>query len=136
MGSGAIDFADGLTTIGQSDLTGFSFAETTDFQGYDLGTPPTFGTLSFTLPDVTSFLLTLSPGNVPTGFTMTATAGSDSLEDTFTVYGGTAPFLGVLGPAIAGPVTFVMTPAPEPGNAALCGLAASLVGFAGWRKRS
>ncbi len=136
VGSGSISYATGLTSIAQSDLTAFSFVETTDFQGYNPVGPPNYGTLSFALADISSFELAVSPGNVPTAFTMTATApGPSSYENTFTVYGGSGSFVGVLGPAIAGDVTFGQSAAPEPGSAALCVLSVLLVGFAGRRRR-
>jgi hypothetical protein len=131
-GSGSIDFADGLTNIGLSDLTGFNFTYYINSVQYGGGNIP----IVTHLADLTAFNLQVAPGNA--GVNGVEAFGFDSYTpqyaSSFSVFACPPGWCGDNAYAVEGPITFTAyeSSAPEPVSFALIGL--GMVAMGGWRK--
>ena len=139
IGEGRIAFADGLTNVGLSDLTSFSFSDTEEARGNPGEPIEGVGVFAYSIPDLTSFSLQLS-GTMPTSLLLTTrlvdAAGyrAGDFQQDFRVENN---FIGLLTTTLESSIRFGPDPAaatPEPSSFALSGFAALLVGFGLWRR--
>ena len=75
VGSGSFGFTDSPSSVSLSQLTSFSFSQTTNFGG---ASPPQAVTFSYVLANLTSFSATFGASGVPTSLTLNTNTGSSS----------------------------------------------------------